>query len=128
MSQYQLCFSECKLLFVLLVVPIRNPVRRRLPLVTCMSRTYSYEEVWQHEYVIKVIEYYQRQSSVYILYVILLNFKGSGPEWCISSMLYSQDIPLLSRTLDFLTDPHSPYPSLPLQTSKYDMLFWCRVV
>ena len=28
------------------------------------------------------------------------HFKGSRPEWCISSMIYSRDIPFWSKTLD----------------------------
>ena len=30
--------------------------------------------------------------------------KGSGPEWYISSMLYSRDIPVWSGTLELLTN------------------------
>ena len=30
------------------------------------------------------------------------HFEGSGPEWYISSMLYSLDIPFWSGTLDFI--------------------------
>ena len=29
------------------------------------------------------------------------SFEGSGPEWCISTMLYSRTIPFCSRTLEF---------------------------
>ena len=36
------------------------------------------------------------------MFSTLLNFKGSRPEWCISSMIYSRDIPFWSETLDFV--------------------------
>ena len=32
----------------------------------------------------------------------MLHIKGSGPEWYISSMLYSRDIPFWSGTLDII--------------------------
>ena len=34
--------------------------------------------------------------------VIFLYFKGSRPEWCISSMIYNRDIPFWSGNLDLL--------------------------
>ena len=36
------------------------------------------------------------------LFVAVFDYEGSGPEWCISSMLCSQDTPFGSGTLDFM--------------------------
>ena len=40
------------------------------------------------------------------------NIEGSGPEWCISSMIYSRDTPFWSETRDMLPTNISP-DSLP---------------
>ena len=34
------------------------------------------------------------------------HFKGSRPEWCISSMIYSRDLPFSLETLDLFLDMH----------------------
>ena len=40
-----------------------------------------------------------RFESVVKLFWVLANIEGSRPEWCISSMMYSRDIPFWSETL-----------------------------
>ena len=42
------------------------------------------------------------KSTVYLFSVGDVHLEGSRPEWCISSMIYSKDIPFWSETLNLL--------------------------